>query len=92
MKTKNWMLSVAMFAIAIVGAFAISSVQDEYHYRTDENDPETCTPITVNCQGNNVQCIVENPDGMGDRRVWSDTDCVVPRLHFNSTPVPPSGN
>ena len=89
MKTKNWMLSVAMFAIAIVGAFAISSTaQEDLYYRTFEDQEIPCNNISVDCLGGDVQCQVNSPDGV--RAVWQNLGCSVAQMHPNSTPLNPN--
>tara|TARA_R110002050_G_scaffold125594_4_gene245359 strand:+ start:3502 stop:3780 length:279 start_codon:yes stop_codon:yes gene_type:complete len=91
MKTKKWMLSVAMFAIAIVAAFAISSTAPaELHYRTNEASQFPCNDINVACEGENVQCKVQIAPGVS-RDVWNDSACSEAEMNINSTPLDPIG-
>ncbi|MGS2739637.1 DUF6520 family protein [Sinomicrobium sp. M5D2P17] len=79
MKTKRIILSVSIFTIATLGAFAFS-VQTNLYYRTVETNPNTCTSISVNCDNvMNFQCRVAAPEGV--RFVWLNTSCSIPVWH-----------
>lgn len=88
MKTNKWMLSVAMFAIAIVGAFAISSTApNTFYYRsTDPIDP--CKEVMVECdQLEGSQCRV-NSLAEGVKPVWEDLGCFQAVTHSEDVVLP----
>ncbi|RAV30415.1 DUF6520 family protein [Sinomicrobium soli] len=87
MKTKNWMLSVAMFAIAIVGAFAISSTaQTDYQYISNVLTPP-CQNVNVPCDRvESFQCRVDK-GAEGVKDVW-ETGCAQAVFHSTSDILP----
>ncbi|MGS2739634.1 DUF6520 family protein [Sinomicrobium sp. M5D2P17] len=73
MKTKRLILSLSAFALAVVGVYAFS-LQNNFRYRTVENDPQSCTTISVGCNDMpNFQCRVASPEGV--RLVYKNSQC-----------------
>lgn len=81
------MLSVAMFAIAIFGAFAISSIaQEKFYYHSDVSS--SCEDLISTCDRNGMnQCRVDTYTD-GEKPVWEDLNCEQPVTHSIAEVLP----